>query len=533
MQKSNQQLVAKIKRLNQIGIALSAERNHQRLLHLILASARELTEADAGTLYLINQERTALDFALVQNASLGIDINCQAETDSTAPTFPSVPLWLSTGAENTHMVSAQAALSGKTVRIDDAYSNTDYDFSGTRAFDQRTGYRSQSFLTVPLRNHENDIIGVLQLLNKTTREGVGVFTDSDQELAESLASQGAVALTNQGLVTELHTLFNSFTQVIAAAIDAKSPSTGAHCRRVPDATMMLAKAASGANFPGLEGFILTPEDEYELSVASWLHDCGKIITPHHVMEKPTKLETVRDGINDVCQRLSLVAKEQHIAQLQGTITANELANTLAQLQAAEAFLRKINIGGEYLSDEDVARVEQLAAMQWQDLHGQWQPLLTAAEVENLSIRRGTLNASERKIMEDHMVHTVTMLEQLPFPKHLQRVPEYACGHHEKMDGTGYPKGLRKEQMSIPARMMGVADVFEALTAHERPYKKPMPLSQALSIMNNMAANNHLDSDIFALFVVKKVYLRYAEKHLQAEQIDTVDISSLSVVAQYS
>ncbi|MCH8500752.1 MAG: GAF domain-containing protein [Aliidiomarina sp.] len=520
--------VDKVKKLNAIGIALSAERSHSALLRAILQSARELTQADAGSLYLVNAATQTLSFAFIQNESLQLDVNCAVAERGAQ--FPDIPLYLESGQANDNMVVVQSVLTATTVRVDDVYNNHQFDFSGTKAFDGRTGYRSQAFLTVPMRNHEGDVIGALQLINKKVDDVVTHFDDDDCELTESLASQGAVALTNQNLITELHQLFDRFTEVIATAIDAKSPSTGAHCRRVPDATMMIAKAASGAEFPGLEEFTLSPADEYELRIASWLHDCGKIITPHHVMEKSTKLETVRDGIDAVCERLQLAAKDLELQWFRQDPSARqprpELDAQLAAMHATEDFLRKVNIGGEFLSDSDIARIEELAGLTWTDSAGQIRPVITAEECQNLCIRRGTLNAEERKIMEDHMVHTVAMLEKLPFPKHLQRVPEYACGHHERMDGRGYPRGLTRDQMSIPARMMGVADVFEALTAHERPYKKPMPLSQALGIMKGMVENYHLDPDIFALFVSKKVYLDYAKKHLKAEQLDSVDEDAL-------
>ena len=527
----------RVKRLNAIGIALSAQKDQSKLLEMILNSARELTQADAGTLYMVEADQDALRFVMVQNDQLKIHLGGSGQP--VGENFSLIPLHLTDGSPNERMIVAWSVLHKKTARIKDAYHEQGFDFSGTRSFDEKTGYRSQSFLTIPLLNHEGEVIAALQLLNKLDASGETVeFDESDQDVAESLASQAAVALTNRRLIDELRTLFDSFTQVIATAIDSKSPHTGAHCRRVPEVTLLLAEAANGLDFPGLEGFSMTDEDRYELKTAAWLHDCGKVVTPHHIMEKSTKLETLVDRIHAVTDRFEILQRDLEIAKLKEELAAAKLGTQLesarldfyAQLkqQLAEdlAFLQGANTGGEFMSDEHLAKVASLSEQGWIDLKGQRQPLLSEDEVANLCIRRGTINPAERKIMEDHMVHTLSMLEQLPFPRHLQRVPEYAGGHHERMDGKGYPRGLTREQMSIPARIMGIADVFEALTAHERPYKKPMRLSQALSIMGRMASEQHLDADIFTLFIYKKVYLDYAKKHLRDEQIDEVDIETL-------
>ena len=527
----------RIKRLNAIGIALSAQKDQSKLLEMILDSARELTHADAGTLYMVEPNNDALRFTLVQNDKLNIYLG--GTSKPVGDNFPLIPLHLTNGLPNERMIVAWSVLNKKTARIKDAYHEQGFDFSGTRSFDEKTGYRSKSFLTIPLLNHEGEVIAALQLLNKLNAAGETVeFDNEDQGIAESLASQAAVALTNRRLIDELRTLFDSFAQVIASAIDSKSPHTGAHCRRVPDATLMLAEAANGAEFPGLEGFSMTDEDRYELKTAAWLHDCGKVITPHHIMEKSTKLETLVDRIHAVADRFEILRRDLEIAKLKEQLAAVKQGieldaarlafYTQLETQLAEdlAFLKSANTGGEFMADEHLARVTNISEQGWVDANGQRKALLSDDEVANLCIRRGTLNQDERKIMEGHMVHTLAMLEQLPFPRHLQRVPEYAGGHHERMDGKGYPRGLTREQMSIPARIMGIADVFEALTAHERPYKKPMPLSQALTIMGRMVEDKHLDGDIYTLFVYKKVYLDYAKKHLRDEQIDEVDINTL-------
>ncbi|RUO39404.1 phosphohydrolase [Aliidiomarina taiwanensis] len=532
-------MVQRVQRLNAIGIALSSEQDANVLLEDILSGARELTNADAGTLYIVEGAGPLaskhLRFALVQNDTLNIHYGGTGKP--VGKTFSEIPLYLDE-QPNERMVAAFSVLHNKAVSITDAYQEEGFDFQGTREFDKQTGYRSQSMLVIPLNNHDNEIIAAIQLLNKKDKAGNTIpFNDEDMELLSSLASQAAVALSNRQLIDDLHKLFESFTHVIATAIDAKSPQTGAHCRRVPDATLMLAQAASGSQYPGIEKFKMSKSDMYALEIAAWLHDCGKIVTPPHIVEKSTKLETISDRIALIEARIEVLLRQERIARLEAELAALKpgavQSTEVETLQQKEAFwqqvltfLRATNKGGEFLADEDIERLNTLSRYSYITLEGDEQPLITEDELENLSVRRGTLTDAERQIMNDHMVHTIQMLEKLPFPKHLKNVPEYAGGHHERMDGTGYPKGLRREEMSVPARIMGIADVFEALTAPERSYKQPMSLSQTLTIMGRMVENKHLDPDLFNLFVEKKVYLQYAEKHLQPEQIDQVDLSQL-------
>ncbi|MDX1397092.1 MAG: HD domain-containing phosphohydrolase [Oceanospirillum sp.] len=525
--------------LNEIGIALSAEKDMDSLLERILINAKKLTGADGGTLYLYNDKIKALEFRIVRTDSLGIKLG--GKTGAPISTnFRPLPLYLDNGTPNEQMIAAYAALHKEIINIEDAYTVTHFDFSGTRKFDESTGYRSKSFLTIPMTNHENDIMAVLQLLNKVDEESGEVipFSLQDQKLAESLASQAAVALTNQGLIDEMQNLFDAFIKLIATAIDEKSPHTGNHCRRVPEATMMIAEAAHSSDDSYFKDFAMDSVDRYELKVASWLHDCGKITTPVHVVEKATKLETIHDRIELVAARFEILRRDLEISMLKQRIAALEKGDTdhtsiiahyekLAESLADDlSYVKNCNKGGEFMADEQVARIEGLSHLTWTDMEGNQKKLITDEESYNLTIRRGTITAEEREIINNHMTLTIRMLEQLPFPKHLRNVPEYAGGHHERMDGKGYPRGLTRDQMSIPARIMAVADVFEALTSSDRPYKKAMPLSQTLTIMGRMVEDNHLDPDIYRLFVESKVYLSYAEKFLKPEQIDEIDADKL-------
>ncbi|MDZ7825074.1 MAG: HD domain-containing phosphohydrolase [Gammaproteobacteria bacterium] len=339
-------------------------------------------------------------------------------------------------------------------------------------------------------------------------------TTSSSRIVEALASEAAVALDNQQLIAAQRRLLESFIQMIASAIDAKSPYTGGHCKRVPVLTEMLAAAACRTREGPFADFDLDEEQWYELHIAAWLHDCGKVTTPVHVMDKSTKLESIRDGMEAVRARFEALKRETELEHLKagGRPDDEAVSGALAELDRDLAFLETSNIGGEFISEEDRERIRAIGARTWQ-CGNERRPLLTADEVNNLCVARGTLTEEERLIINGHMVQTVKMLESLPFPRDLKRVPEYAGGHHETMDGTGYPKGLFAGDMSVPARVMAIADVFEALTANDRPYKQGKTLSESMEIMGRMKRGNHLDPQLFDLFVRSGVYRQYAERFL--------------------
>ncbi|HWU84353.1 MAG TPA: HD domain-containing phosphohydrolase [Rhodocyclaceae bacterium] len=530
-------LFHRLEQLNAIGAALSKERDIDRLLELILVAAKSITHADGGTLYRISEDGRHLTFEIVRTDSL--DIAMGGTTGVSIP-FPPLPLHLPDGEPNNSMVAAYAAINDETVNIADAYSAQGFDFSGTRRFDERTGYRSQSFLTVPMKNHEGVIIGVLQLINSIdphTRKVVP-FSPSDQRLAESLASQAAIALSNRQLITQLEALFESFINLINLAIDEKSPYTGGHCQRVPELTMMLAEAVNRTRDGPLASFSMSDKDRYELKIAGLLHDCGKVTTPVHVVDKATKLQTLFDRVHLIDTRFEVLKRDAEIVLLKaqlaadGNAKARELAEaeyrrTLAELDEERALIHRANVGGELMDAADQERIRAIGTQRrWRGPDGRAQNFLSEDEIENLTIRAGTLTQAEREVINYHIVATIKMLEQLPWPRHLVNVPEYAGGHHERMDGKGYPRGLTREQMSVQARIMGIADIFEALTARDRPYKPGMKLSQAMSILANFRRNNHIDADLFEVFVREKVYREYAEKFLEPAQIDEVDEASL-------
>ena len=529
-------LLQRLEDLNRVGVSLSKEKDINRLLENILIAAKNIVNADGGTLYRMVDDRN-LKFEIIRTDSLNI---AMGGTTGVEIPFNPIALYDETGKPNNSMVVAYAVLHDQSINIADAYTEQGFDFTGTKKFDKKTGYRSKSFLTIPMKNHENEIIGVLQLINAKDRESgeIIAFSATDEQLAESLASQAAIALTNRLLISQLEKLFESFIGLINTAIDEKSPYTSRHCARVPVLTMMIAEAVNNTKAGPLKDFHMNEKDRYELKIAALLHDCGKVTTPVHVVDKATKLETIYDRINLVDTRFEVLKRDAEIKFLKAKLRAGRNRAAIANLEKAyrgrikqlgqdRELLRKSNIGGEFANENILERVREIATYPWVGIDGKRTTFLTDDEVENLSIARGTLNDKEREIINNHVVVTIKMLEALPWPKHLRNVPEFAGGHHERVDGKGYPNGLKGDKMSVQARIMAIADIFEALTAKDRPYKVGKTLTESLNILGRLKIDGHIDPDIFDVFVRGKVYHDYATAvKLDPSQIDIVDESKI-------
>ncbi|SBW03569.1 Methyl-accepting chemotaxis protein (fragment) [uncultured Alphaproteobacteria bacterium] len=574
----------RLERLIAQGIALAAERDTARLMQSIVEGAKELANAEGGTLYLRDDD-DVLRFEILHNDVLRIR---QGGSDGPAPALPGVPLYDGEGRPNHANVVSHAVHLERAVAIDDAYGAEGFDFSGTRTFDARTGYRSQSFLTVPLKPRGGAVIGALQLINARDPEtgAVAPFPPAIERLVEALAGQAATALDNRLLLDSQDHIMDGMVRFVAGAIDAKSPYTGNHCARVPELALMLAEAASAATAGPFANFAFTtPEEWREFRIGAWLHDCGKVTTPEFVIDKATKLETVVNRIHEVRTRFEVLRRDAEIARLEALRAGEDEAAANArfgarvrELEDDFGFVAQCNVGSESMSDADVARLVRIAATPWRRhfddrlglshgelarlegippaplpaverlladrrehvvAHGPSEPAFDPSwgftvkptavrfnfgELHNLSVRKGTLTDEERAIINQHIVQTIVMLESLPFPRHLRRVPEYAGTHHETLTGSGYPRGLTAADLSIPARIMAVADVFEALTAADRPYKKAKPLSEAVGILKDMADARAIDPDVFALFLESGVARRYAERFLDPAQIDAFEPS---------
>jgi HD-GYP domain-containing protein (c-di-GMP phosphodiesterase class II) len=540
----NAEVTQRLDQLTELSVELSVNHDIPVLLDRILNTAKNMTHADGGTLYSVSADRKSLCFNISINDSLRL---YQGGPKGSAINIPNIPLVDENGAKNLTAVAAYAANTGLSINIQDVYQPTDFNFSGMRKFDETFHYRSQSLLTVPMKDHEGELIGVLQLINAMVpgSESICSFSDTDQRFIEALASQAAIAITNQELISRLKELFEALVNLINIGIDEKSKNAGKHCRNVPELTMMLADAVNATTEGPMADFKMTADDREELRVAGLLHDCGKIATPVHVVEKSTKLQTIYDRIHMVDTRFEVLKRDAEIRALKKKLAAacdsqrnagmkmesemeidRQLQQELARFDDDREFLRKANIGSEGMRPEDIQKVQDIAHYRWGGINGEECDFLDQNELTNLSIRAGTLSQEERQIINDHIKITIDMLKSLPWPKKLQHVPEYAGGHHEKMDGTGYPNGLRGDQMPVQARIMAIADIFEALTAKDRPYKTGKSLSESLRILGGFRQRNHIDPDLFDIFVRNKVYLTYAKKFMDPAQIDEVDVNKI-------
>jgi HD-GYP domain-containing protein (c-di-GMP phosphodiesterase class II) len=541
------EIVLRLDQLIELSVELSSNRDMPLLLEHILRVAKKLTHADGGTLYRTSSDGKSLCFHISLNATLGM---YKGGVAGDPVEIPNIPLQDKFGNKNLSSVAAYAANFGQSINILDIYLADVFNFAGMRQFDAQYNYHSESLLTVPMQDHEGELIGVLQLINATDpRTGKRrSFSETDQRFIEALSSQAAIAINNQQLMVQLEKLFEALVSVINIGIDAKSPYTGRHCQMVPELTMMLADAVHRTKTGPMADFKMTDADVKELWLAGLLHDCGKITTPVHVVDKATKLETIYDRIHSIDTRFEILKRDAEILALKQKLAlseakANQISPTsptssinrvqwddieaelqqqLQQFDADREFLRFANRGSEGMLPAHQERVRAIAKYRWIGMDGLERDFLDAEELTNLTIPYGTLTKEERGVINNHISMTIRMLESLPWPRHLKNVPEYAGGHHERMDGKGYPRGLCAEQMSVQARVMAIADIFEALTAADRPYKKGKTLSESLHILGKFSLNGHIDPDLFDIFMRQKVYLEYAQRFMDRGQVDEVD-----------
>ena len=514
-----------INKLLRISSSLSSETDLAQILENILDAAMEITGADEGRIYKVTSDNL-LTTEIVHTKTKDIYL---ASNDSNRISDRSIRLFADTGIPDLRHAVTYAFHKKETVNIPNAHDENKFDFSETFEFDSTNSYKSASFLYVPMKNYESEITGILKLTNASnpTTGKIIPFSQRSQVIIEALSSQAAISITNRTLVIQLEDLFESFISLINHAIDDKSPHTGGHCERVPALTMMIADAVTQCQVGPFSDYSLSDANRKELKMASLLHDCGKITTPVHVVDKATKLETIFDRIQLIELRIEILMRDIHAHLGNKLITESDAQQKQECLIDDFNFLCHCNIGVESMSESDIRRVHDTASKYaWRDFSGSKRQLLSEDEVLNLTIKSGTLNASERKIINRHIEVSISMLEKLKWPKHLMNVTEYAGAHHERMDGKGYPKGLTRDEMSIPARCMAIADIFEALTAKDRPYKKGKSLSESLFILGKMKLNNHIDPDLFNIFMWSKVYEEYAHIFMDSSQIDLVDLSKI-------
>ena len=606
--------------LLEISAAIGGEGDLLALLELILRKARDLTSADAGSIFLVEKaprRRFGVDqdqdpplngqsptgdtlwFAVSQNASLeagkaGLTRIDVSEHHAIHSQLVDIRFPISE-----ERLVGWSALTGEALNIPDVYElDPALPYRFDDAMDKKLGYRAVSMLTVPMRLMSGEVVGVLQLINRknnssevltpeNAREKSGPFESFDQALVEALASLAAVSVERTKLLDGQQALLDSIIALMAGAIDAKSEYTGGHCARVPELAMLLAQAAEAEDEGPFANFSFdTPEAWREFRIGAWLHDCGKLTTPEHIVDKATKLETRWNRIHEIRTRFEVLLRDAQIKRLEGLLAGENpevldkaLADRESELREQFAFIAESNLGAEKFDQQSVEGLKKIANQSWQrhfddtlglaweerELRTSHPPSGTAlpaeekllsdqpwhrvprsvsqkvkqgygfklnapenlanfGEIHNLSIDRGTLTDEERFKINDHIIQTIQMLESLPLPSSLWRVPEYAGTHHETLTGKGYPRGLKAEALSIPSRIMAIADIFEALTAADRPYKKAKSLSEAVDILSGFRDRGHIDPDLFTLFLEKGIYRIYAEQFLDPSQIDEVDVS---------
>ncbi|MFY9089837.1 HD domain-containing phosphohydrolase [Arcobacter aquimarinus] len=504
---------SKFEEIMKINLAFSSEHNKEKLLENILNLTRKLTNADAGTLYIKSKDEKTLQFKVVQNDSLNIFMGGTKEKLN----WNDLPIFLEDGSLNNKMVAVVCANEKRIINISDVYKTTKYKFEGTKQFDKKTSYRSKSMLVIPLINHENEVIGVLQLINKIKNQEIVSFDKFDEKIIISLASQAAMALTNMYLINSLEDFINAFVATIAKAIDAKSPYTKDHIAKVEKIALLLAKAINDDETI-YKDVKYTQNDYKQIALAAWMHDIGKISMPEHVIDKATKLEKIFDRIHLVEQRFELIKKDKEIEYLKQLISKDEFENSIKQLNENIDFIKKTNLGGEFMLDEDIEKLENISKQTYVK-NGESLPLLTQDELYNLSIKKGTLTKEEIDIIKNHAQLSLDMISELPFPKKYKDVLNIACNHHEKLNGLGYPRGLSDSQISLEDRIMILADIFEALTASTRPYKEAMKLSTVENILTTMTKRGELDKNLVNFFFNHDIFKEYSKEELKDYQLD--------------
>ena len=482
-----------LKKLNEIGIALSTEKDITNLLELIVDEAMNITNADGATLYQIIDHNTRLKFEISKNITLGWNFVGMSEEK-----FYPVKLYdLETGEPNKSNVSAYCALTGETVNVEDAYNEKGFDFSGLKGFDKKVSYKSVSLLNVPLKDHENNILGVLQLVNSIDEKTKKIipFEKSVVKLIESITSQAAVALNNTILIKTLENILKSLIQYTVKAIDSKTHHTAGHSSRVAKLTRKMAESINEINKGPYKSINYSKDELEEIWIAGLMHDVGKIGTPEHILDKKNKIDGSKFEI--VENRFKYI---KSIYKL--TLDEKLINDKIKEIDSDFAQVKSVNEQG-YISKEQKKDLDIIFKKTYFDGFSD-KKYLTDEEFDCLLIEKGNLTKSERKIMQDHILHTENLLNRLQFPEKLKNVPIYANAHHENMDGKGYPNGLDGDKIPLPARMMAITDVWDAVTAQDRPYRPPVPYEIACKIIREEAENGKLDKELVELFIDKEI-----------------------------
>ena len=496
---SDHKLKEQIKRLNQIGIALTSETHLPTLLELIVREVRGFTRADAGSLYSV--DRNQLRFEVAQNDTLA------ARRNEVYESFRPYPMPLDKTS-----IAGYVAITGETLNISDVYDLAgDEEYRFNPAFDDRNRYRTRSMLVVPIRTHQNEILGVLQLINSLDEQNnVTVFGSEQEDLVASLASQAAATIQNARLINAVHEIFAALVRYSASAIDARSPHTAGHSRRVATYSMRLARSVNEEAEGTLEDVFFSEKELEELNYAAWLHDIGKIGVREELLERvdrltPASMELISTRFEAIKLAVGRDFERQRRAEGGSEETDHtELERRLREVDEDLGFIRKINKAMR-LSSEEIRRIEEIQTKSFRNARGEVRAYLSEEEVHHLSLPSGNLTGKEFQEVRGHVLQTLNIINKIPFTNDLERIPVIAAAHHEKLDGSGYPLGLTASDITIQARILGIADVYDALTASDRPYRGAMPVQEALQHLIKEGEEGKLDRDLVDLFVRKNLY----------------------------
>ena len=496
MKEYTKEIIDEIEDYINIGISLSDEKDHNILLEKIVTVARNITNADAGTLFIIQDGH--LVFKIIQNESLGIFAGVEGDNITLPP--------LEMHEKN---VAAYCALHNKIVNINDVYNDKSFDFSGPHKYDNITGYHTQSMLVVPLEDYNSKVIGVLQLINsKNIEKNIIPFEQHHERIISALGSQAAISLSNMNYLQDITNLFDSFIEVIITAIDEQTPYNVNHTKNIAVNAENFVRYLNHNNITDYGYF-----DEArikELVMAAWVHDIGKIAIPHQIMEKPTRLGPKYELVS---LRLDFI-ETQLLLRYNGMVRSDnppplneikEVKDEIDYVRESKKFIREVNEPSFRVTEEDKKKIKLLGKKQYIDMSMQIKPWLTADEVCDLSIERGTLTHEERMIMQGHVGIGEKMLNKISFTNYYANVPVWAIDHHEFLDGSGYPKGKKGDQIPIEARILTILDIFDALVASDRPYKKAMTIEKALMTLLDMANANKLDVGLVKIFAQSKIW----------------------------
>lgn len=485
---------AELKKILNIGIKLSTEKNRDHLLAFILESGMDITHCDASTLYLL--EDGMLHFKIMKTLSQNISRGADGEPIDEMPPVPMTE----------RNVCSYAALHRAIVNIPDVYNDTSFDFSGPKQYDALTGYHTQSLLVIPIENNEDELIGVLQLLNAMDENGAVIPFDTEYEIIiRSLGAQAAIEMTNLKYVQDVKRQLRSFVEAMSTAIDERTPYNGSHTRKVAEYAGMIADYINELHDLGQCDEYFDENRKDKLELAALLHDIGKMVVPLSVMNRATRLER---EIGNLETRFQLLEAYYTMDCMKGRIDGEECEKQVRYLRESMDFIHAVD-GKGFLSDEDCERIRELGTRRYIDAAGRELAYLTPQELERLSIRKGTLTAGDRRQMENHVVMTEKILGKVWFNKNYEDIPRWASSHHELLDGSGYPRHLKGDALELETRMITVADVYDALTARDRPYKKPVSQEKALGILKEMADEGKLDERLVG-YLAAAVYEKQNE-----------------------